>query len=174
MLAVMLAALAAPEAQAQEQKIGYVNTDQLLEKLPDYEGIREQLQLLAADWKKELASKENEIDRLRAQFQQREILFSDSVRIQRQGEIEALVQERQRYMEQHFGPDGDYFQRQQELLKPLQQRIMEAVGVVAQRQEFDFVFDRARQSSMLFGGEEWNLNEAVLRQMGISPDETSN
>lgn len=173
-LALLLAVLAAPGAQAQEQKIGYVNTDALLERMPEYEGIREQLQMLAEDWKKNLQSMQDEIDRMRTEFQQREILYSDSVRIHRQGEINALVEERQRYMEQTFGPEGDYYQKQRELLEPLQQRIMEAIRVVAQRQEFDFVFDRAQPSSMLFGSEEWNLNEAILRQMGISLEEISN
>lgn len=173
-LALLVASLAAPGALAQEQKTGYVNTDLLLEQMPEYEGIREQLQMMSEDWKKKLQSMQTEIDRMREEFQQREILYSDSVRIQRQGEITALVEERQRLMEQTFGPEGEYYSKQRELLKPLQQRIMEAIRVVAERQEFDFVFDRARQSSMLFGSEEWNLNDAVLRQMGINPGESSN
>lgn len=165
---------ASPLQAQQQQKIGYVNSDHLLSQMPDYEGIRQQLRMMGEDWKKKLEAMQEEIDRKKAEFQEREILYGESVRKQREEEINALVNRREQFMEEKFGTGGEYFQKQQELLKPLQQKIIDAVRAVADRQDFDFVFDRARQTSMLYGNSRWDLNEEVLRELGITPGDSGN
>lgn len=168
-----VAAITTP-ATAQEQKIGFVNTDFILSKIPAYQGIQQDLRNISSEWKKELDNMQREIEELKEDLEAKEILFTDEMRAQRQQEIETLVQQREQYLEQKFGSEGEYFQNQQELLEPIQRRVFQAIEAVSRRQGFDFIFDRAQNSTMLVGSEQWNLNEQVLQELDITLNETSN
>lgn len=156
------------QAHAQEQKIGYVNTDIILNEIPEYKGIQQQLRVISEQWRAELQEMQRQIDALKEEFEAKEILYTDEIRKQKQLEIEKKQQARQQYVEQKFGPEGEYFQRQQELLEPIQRNIYEAITVVAREGDYDFIFDRAKKSSLLFSQKQWNLNEDVLQQLGVS------
>ncbi len=173
-LAIYLVSAVPGAAAAQQQKIGYVNTDTLLAHMPEYEKVRQQLQVMGEDWKKKLEAMQQEIEQKREEFRKNEILYGDSVRKQMQEEINSLESSRQAFMEEKFGAEGEYFQKQEELLKPIQQKIMDAIRLVAERDNFDFVFDRAERMSVIYGGEEWNLNETVLEELGVNPGDASN
>ncbi len=161
-------------AIAQQQKMGYVNTDLIISKIPAYQGIQQKLLSLSQEWKSELNEKQAEIDRLKEDFASKEILYTEEIRKQKEQEIQQKIQLREQYMNQKFGPDGDYFKRQKELLEPIQRRVFEAIAAVAERESYDFIFDRAHNTTLLFAGAEWNLNEEVMLHMGINPDATSN
>ena len=159
---------------AQNQKIGYVNTDQILSQMSEYEGIQKKLSNLAAEWNKELEEMEQEIDRLQEDFEAKEILYTEELKKKKQQEIQNKVQERRQYLDRKFSSEGEYFQKQQELLEPIQRKVFKAINKVAADQNFDFVFDRAENSNMLFGNQRWNLNEDVLQELGITLNEPSN
>lgn len=161
-------------AAAQQQKTGYVDTDLIVSKIPEYQSIQQKLQALSREWKSELDEMQDEIDRLKEDFTSKEILYAEEIRKQREQEIQNKIRLREQYMNQKFGPDGDYFQQQKDLLEPIQRRIYEAIAVVAEREGYDFVFDRAQDVTLLFAKNEWNLNEEVMLQIGINPDGASN
>lgn len=156
-------------AQAQ-QKIGYVNTDVIMEQIPEYKGIQQQLTIISDGWRQELQTMQQQIDSLRNEFESKEILYTDELRAEKRQELQTLVQQREQFLNDKFGPEGEYYQKQQELLEPIQRRIYEAITAVAQRQGFDFIFDRARNTSLLFGQNQWNLNEEVLQELDITLD----
>jgi len=137
--------------------------------MPEYSGIEQRLNLLSEGWRDEIRELEDQIAELEEEFEAREILFTEDVRQQRLNEIETLRQQRDQMVEDRFGPDGDYFTTQEELLEPIQRQIFEAIDAVARRQNFDFVFDRSQQTRFLFVREEWNLTEDVMLEMGMDP-----
>lgn len=161
-------------AAGQDQKIGYVNTDQILSQMSEYRGIQEQLSTLSSEWNKQLDKMEQEIEQLKEDFKAKEILYTEELKKQKQQEIQNKVQQRQQYLDEKFGAEGEYYQKQKELLEPIQRKVFKAINKVANSQNFDFVFDRAQNSNMLFGEQEWNLNEEVLRELGITLNEVSN
>lgn len=172
--AVLVFGLSSGMVLAQQQKVGYVNTDEILSQMSEYEGIQKQLSTLSSEWDNRLAEMEDEIDSLKEDFEGKEILYTDELKEEKQQEIENKVSQRQQYINEKFGSEGEYFQKQKELLEPIQRKIFEAINVIAEKQDFDFIFDRAQNSSMLFGDEEWNLNEQVLQELGITLNEASN
>jgi len=176
LLSGILPALAQQRAQNQieQQKIGYVNTDLIVSQMPGYNDLEEELERISQQWRNELKKMEQEIEELKQEFSSREILFTDEIRKQREEEIEQKVQQREQYLEQKFGPEGEYFKKQQELLEPIQRKVFEAISVVAQREDFDFVFDRAQNTSLLFSKKEWNINKKVLTELGITIEDSSN
>lgn len=163
-------------AEAQEQKIGYVNTDAILQQMPEYKGVDQKLRLLSQKWKEELGQMQEEIEQLKQDFTDREILYTEEVRKQKQAEIRQQVEQRERYREEKFGAEGEYFQQQKALLEPIQRKVFKAINTVAERNGYDFVFDRAADTSMLYFRQEWNLNDEVLIELGIdtSSNQTSN
>lgn len=173
-VAFCLVAIAANAGMAQDQKIGYVNTDDILSQLSEYQGIQKQLESISTEWNAKLEEMQQEIDRLKEDFEAKEILYTDELKKQKQQEIQNKIQARQQYLDQKFGAKGEYFQKQKELLEPIQRKIFEAINAVANEQNFDFVFDRAQNSNMLYSVNEWNLNEEVLQELDITLDEASN
>jgi outer membrane protein len=159
---------------AQEQKIGYVDTDYILSQMSEYKGIQQQLSSISSEWNNKLNEMEQEINQLKEDYQSKEILYTDELKEEKKKEIQDKIDQRQQYLEQKFGEEGEYFQKQKELLKPIQRKVFEAINAVAEGQSFDFVFDRAQNSNMLYGVDEWNLNDEVLQELGITLNDASN
>lgn len=166
-----LMTLSAPEALAQDQKIGYIDSDYILNNLPEYEGVEKRLNVLAEQWQKELDEMNQEIEELRKEYEAKEILFTEDVREERKKEIQSKVKERDSFKKQKFGPEGDYFSKQKELLNPIQRKVMEAVTKVAERQGYDYVFDRSSEMKFMYTKAEWDLSDEVLIEMGIDVEE---
>ncbi|MGB0347088.1 MAG: OmpH family outer membrane protein [Balneolaceae bacterium] len=159
------------EVVAQNQKIGYFESDVILTNIPEYSGIEQRLQLLSDSWKQELTDMEAEIKALEDDYTAKEILYTEDIREEKQREIRQKKTQRDTFLNQKFGPDGEYFQSQDELLEPIMRQIFTAVSEVARKQGFDFVFDRTGDIYMVYARSEWNLNEAILIELGIDIDE---
>lgn len=175
LLAGLLSLLISVNAvKAQGQKIGYVNTDYILSRMPAYEGIQQQLRSLSSAWNDELNEMEQEIGQLKKDFEAKEILYTDEMRAEKQQEIQHKIEQRRQFLAQKFGAGGEYFQQQKKLLEPIQREVMNAINKVARQEDIDFVFDRAQNSTMLFANEDWNLTQDVLQELGISLNDFSN
>lgn len=159
-------------ADAQDQKIGFIDSDVIMQQMPEYSGIEQRLSLLSDNWQQEIDEMEEELDELEREFEAREILFTEEIRQERLNEIEQKKQNLDQYIEEKFGPQGEYYTRQKELLEPIQRLVFDALTRVATRESYDFVFDRSEDTRFLFVQEEWNLTEEVMMELGIN--ETGN
>lgn len=169
---IILFLMTAPDADGQDQKIGFINSDVIMQQMPEYAGIEQRLSLLSENWQQEIDEMEEEITELEREFEAREILFTDEIRQQRLAEIEQKKRELDQYIEDKFGPQGEYYTRQKELLEPIQRLVFDALTRVATRDAYDFVFDRAEDTRFLYVREEWNLTREVMLELGIN--ETGN
>ncbi|MCC5913074.1 MAG: OmpH family outer membrane protein [Balneolaceae bacterium] len=167
-LAISLSVLPA-SSDAQNQKIGFIDSEVIMEQMPEYSGIEQRLSLMSENWRREIAEIENEIEELERDFEAREVLFTDEVREQRINEINNKRDQLERFIEEKFGPRGEYFELQKELLEPIQRQIFDALERVAERDQFDFVFDRAQDSRFLIANSQWNLTDDVMLEMGMDP-----
>ncbi|MEX0686133.1 MAG: OmpH family outer membrane protein [Balneolales bacterium] len=156
--------------QAQNQKIGFIDSEFILSNIPEYEGIQQRLASIGQVWKEEIDEMKVEIEALQQDFEAKEILYTEDVRRQKEEEIKQKIRQREDYIDSRFGPDGEYFAQQQELLEPLQQRIFDATTTIANRDGFDFIFDRSGDYMFMFTRQSWNLSEEVLLEMGIQLD----
>ena len=152
---------------AQNQKIGFIDSETILERMPEYSGIEQRLSNLSDTWNMEIVELERELENLETEFEAREILFTDEIRAQRLEEINQKRDELDRYIEEKFGPQGEYFARQKELLEPIQRQIFDALTRVANSGQFDFVFDRSQDTRFLFVRQQWNLTEEVMLELGV-------
>jgi len=167
LLTTLLLILISASLTAQDQKIGFIDSDVILQNMPEYSGIEQQLQLLSENWRDEISELESELRELEEDFEAREILFTDEIRRERLAEIDQKSRQLENFVDEKFGPSGEYFTRQQELLEPIQRSIFNALNQVASRDGFDFVFDRADDIRFLYTREQWNLTDDVMLELGI-------
>lgn len=160
----------APGISAQ-QTIGYYESDKILSQIPEYAGIQQQLNVLSNTWKEEIEQLEEEIRLMREDFEAKRILYTDEIRNEKRQEIEQKVQQKDALLAQKFGPEGEYFTRQRELLEPIQRQVFTAVKAVAEQRNLDFVFDRSGDIYMVYAKKEWDITNDVLLELGI---ETTN
>jgi outer membrane protein len=160
-------ALSGLDLLAQSQKTGYIDSEYILSKMPDYSGIEQRLSTIVQGWNTEISEMDKKIDDLSKDLIAKEILYTEEVRKQKREEISTLQADKERFIQTKFGPEGEYYKTQETLLEPIQQKIMVAVRAVAERGNFDFVFDRSGDFLFLYTKSNWNLSDQVLAELGI-------
>lgn len=160
---------AATPARAQ-QKIGYVDTQYVLNQLPEYQTVQQKLNKLEQQWRDEIETKREEVRTLEQEFEARELLYTDEERERKRQEIEKARKEVEQLRQQYFGPEGQLYTRQQELMRPIQERVLEAAESVATTDGYDYVVEKKGDAFFLFAREEHDLSDRVLRELGINVD----
>jgi outer membrane protein len=167
---VVVGAWVAAPSRAQ-QKIGYIDSDYILQQTPEYATVQQKLDRLEQQWRQEIEKKKQRVQKLREQYQSRELLYTEAERKQKRQEIQKAQQEVERLRQQYFGPDGELYARQKELMRPIQERILAAVEEVATAEGYDYVFDKSGDFLFMFARDQYDLSDAVLRELGINVDQ---
>jgi outer membrane protein len=150
------------------QEFVYIDSEYILKNIPEYLQAKEKLDGLATKWTKEVEDRTAAIKIKKGNFDREEVLLPKEEKEKRKQEIEKLEKETIELQTQHFGVNGDYFQKRQELIKPIQDRIYTAMKKIAKRDEYSFVFDKANQSNLVYASKESDISDDVLEEMGIS------
>jgi outer membrane protein len=153
---------------ANGQKYAYIDSDYILKKMPEYQDSKEKLDKLADRWTKEIDELYATLKTKKDNFAKEEVLLPSEEKNKRSEEITKLEQDAVKVQTSHFGVSGDYFQKRQELIKPIQDKVFEAMQKVAQKKGYSFVFDKANQSNLVYAETKFDLSNDVLKEMGIS------
>jgi len=153
---------------SQAQKFAYVDSQYILSKIPDYKLAQDQLNQLSVQWQKEVESKYSEIDQLYKAYKADEVLLTEEMKQKRQAEIEQKEQEVKDLQKQRFGVNGDLFKKRQELVKPLQDKIYNAVQALAEREGLAVIFDKSSDLTMLYTNPKYDKSDEILKDMGYS------
>lgn len=153
---------------AHAQRYAYVDSQYILENVPEYTTAQEELNKLSEQWQKEIEDKYILIAKKERDFDAEMILLPEEIKKQRQKEIDDLKAGALELQKRHFGVGGDLFQKREELIKPIQDRIFEAIQQIAVERNYAFVFDKANQSNLLYADPKYDITDAVLKKMGIT------
>lgn len=151
------------------QKYAYIDSDYILENIPAYNEAKEKLDKLADRWTKEIEQRYEVLKMKKENFAREEVLLPKEEKAKRLAEIEALELEAMQMQKQRFGVSGDYFQKRQELIKPIQDEVYEAMQKVASKRNYIFVFDKANQSNLVYADSKYDISNSVLKEMGYNP-----
>lgn len=151
------------------QRFAYVDTEYILNLMPEYNGAQKQLDLLAYDWQKAIESKKAEIEKMKAAYEAEKIFLVDDIKKQRIADITKKEKELLVYQQEKFGVNGELFKKRKELIQPIQDRIFDAIQKVAKDNALDFIFDKAGGVSMLFTNQKYDRSDDVLEELGIVP-----
>jgi outer membrane protein len=158
-------------AAAAQQKIGYVDTEYVLDKMPEYATVQQKLDKLEKKWRGEIQEKRQEVQTLEQEFEARELLYTDEERTRKRQAIQAARKEVEQLRQRYFGPEGELYSRQKELMRPIQKRVLEATESVATDGGYDYVVDKKGETLFLYARDEHDLSDRVLRELGINVDE---
>jgi len=151
------------------QKIGFVDTEYILKHVPEYTSAQRQLDDLSANWQKEVDKKYDEIDKLYKAYQAEQILLSEDMRKAKEQEIVDKEKAAKDYQKQKFGFEGELFQKRKDLVKPVQDKIYNAVQKVAEEGAFGFLFDKTSDLIMIYSSSKYNKSDDVIIKMGYKP-----
>ena len=151
------------------QKYGYIDSDYILSKVPEYAEAKTKLDKLADRWTKEIEDRYDVLKKKKEAFAREEVLLPAEEKKKRSEEIEKLETESMEMQKMRFGVSGDYFQKRQELIKPIQDKVFEAMQKVASNKNFSFIFDKANQSNLVYADDKFDLSDDVLKEMGVKP-----
>lgn len=164
-LSVLWAAF--PVTADAQQKIGYIDSQYILDRLPEYQTVQQKLDQVEQQWRSEIQDARDRVEELRQEYQARELLYTDEEREQRKQEITEARREVESLRQRYFGPDGQLFSRQRELMRPIQERILAAVEEVATSEGYDYVLDQSGDVLFMFARDQYDLSDTVLRELGV-------
>jgi outer membrane protein len=153
----------------QAQKYACVNTDYILRSVPEYNQALNKINKYVSEWKSELEAKQQEVDELREQYQQEAYLLPDNLKQRRQDEIRTKETDLRRLQQQRFSAGGDLDQKRAELMKPVQDRVYNAIERVAREKNYAFVFDKACAATVLYVADKYDISNQVLEMLGVKP-----
>lgn len=149
-------------------KIGYIDMEYILEKVPDYAEAINQLEQKAQKWKQEIELKKNEITKLKENLKTERVLLTKELIEEREEEIAYLEKELLEYQEKRFGPKGDLIIQKSVLIKPIQDQIFTIVQDVAEQRKYDFIFDKSSDLTMLFAAQKYDISDYVVKKLTAS------
>jgi outer membrane protein len=160
--AVILSAFAVSMAQ----KYAFVDSDYILNNIPEYQDALDILDEFSIEWQQEIEEKFAEVDKLYKDYQAEAVLLPEDMKQQRENEIIQREKEAKDLQKKRFGREGDLFQKRQELIQPIQEKIYNAIEEIAISQNYAFVFDKAGSLSILFAKPRFDISDDVLDEVG--------
>jgi outer membrane protein len=148
-------------------KIGYVDSDAIMDKLPDAQDARQKLDVLVQEWQGELNKIESTWKSKYDDYEKRKLIMTDQSRAEIEAELVKLEKQISDYREKKFGTNGEMFQKQDELMKPVQNKVFSAIKDVAQEEDYDYVFDRSGDILLLYAKDKYDITMKVLNKLKL-------
>tara|TARA_B100001059_G_scaffold51705_1_gene45353 strand:+ start:4432 stop:5055 length:624 start_codon:yes stop_codon:yes gene_type:complete len=149
------------------QKFAYVDSEYVLSQIPKYKSAQLQLNELSAQWQLEFETKFLEIDKLRKDLQVEKVLLTRDMQISREKEITKKENEAKKFQQDKFGTEGELFQKKSELIRPIQDKVYDAINKVAKNNGLDFIFDKSGELLMLVSNSKYDRSDEVLEELGV-------
>jgi len=146
-------------------KIGYVDSDSIMDNLTDVQDARQKLDVMIRDWQSEIRGLESEYKKKKDDLDKRNLIMTDQTRTEAQKELTELENKISTFRDQKFGSNGELFQKQDELMKPVQNRVFNAIQEIAAEEDLDFVFDRSGDIMLLYAKPDYDITALVLEKL---------
>lgn len=148
------------------QKIAYIDTEYILQNIPEYGDAQEEINQMSAKWAKELKTLNDKLEQMKRDYQTESVLLSDDMKRKKEEAIAAKEQELKTLQMQYYGPEGEMFTKRAELIQPIQEKIYNAINQVAMQKNYGFVLDKAAGATILYCNEKFDISDDVLDEIG--------
>ena|SRR5947207_3094845 len=152
---------------AMAQKYVIIDTRYILDKMPDYKVAQAKLDDVQADWQKEIDSMQNQLNRMYKDYDAEQVMLSDELRKKREDQLFQKEKELRDLQRKRFGFEGDLFKKRQELIKPVQDKVYDAVQKLASTRGYDLILDKSEGITVIFADPKLDKSDDVLRQLGV-------
>ena len=144
-------------------RIGYVDTEYILQNLSEYEETKDQLEEKADEWRREIENRFEEIENKKEALNAERLLLTDELIKEKEEEIEIERNEILDYQQKRFGPRGDLIIQRKQLIQPIQDQIFIAIKEIAKSRKYDFIFDKSADIVMLYSDRKFDISDQILR-----------
>lgn len=149
------------------QRFGYIDTDFILKKMPEYGKAQEEINRLSALWEKEIQEMAKGIEAQYNTMQAEQVLLTDAMKKERLDGIKKKEADLKEYQKKVFGFEGLFFLKKQELIKPIQDKVWDAVDKIAKKNGLAIVFDKSGELVMIYTDPRYDYTDFVLDELGL-------
>ena len=161
-LACIVCSFSLSHAQA---KIGWVNSQAIMDKLPEAQDAQKQIDNIVAELQSELAKMQNDWKKKYEEYDKKKLILTDQLRVDAEKELADLDKKIADYRTKKFGQNGELFAKQSELMQPLQNKIFKVLKDIATEDNYDYVFDKSSETLLLYTNDKYDLTDKVLDRM---------
>ncbi|TAE08626.1 MAG: OmpH family outer membrane protein [Bacteroidetes bacterium] len=151
----------------QAQRYAVIDVKYILDKLPEYKEAEKKLNQASENWQKEIDNKQLELDKMYKNYDAEQYMLTEELRKKREDELFIKEKEVRDIQKRRFGYEGDLFKERQKLIKPIQDKIFNAVQKIAIARAYDFILDKSEGITVIFADPKLEKSDDVLRELGI-------
>jgi outer membrane protein len=148
-------------------KIGYVDSDTIMDNSPDMQDARQKIDALIQEWQTEIRRMENELNAKQDDYDKRKLIMTEQTSEDALAEIAKMKKDIADYRDKKFGANGELFQKQDELMKPIQNKVFNIIQEIATDEELDFVFDRSGDILFLYAKPDYDITSKVIDKLKL-------
>ncbi|HTY12306.1 MAG TPA: OmpH family outer membrane protein [Bacteroidota bacterium] len=148
-----------------QMKIGYINSEAIMQQLTEAQDAQKQLDAISTDWQAELTRMQTDLQHRFEDYDKKKLIMSDKRRAEVEKELQDLEKKMVDFRTAKFGANGELFTKQNELMKPVQDKLFKAVKDVADEGGYDYVFDKSSTTLLMYSNEKNDLTAKVLAKL---------
>jgi outer membrane protein len=162
---LVLAMLCAAGIMHGQMKIGYINTEGVMQALPEAQDAQKSLDNLVAGWESELQKMQADWKKKFDEYERKKLILTEQSRAETEKELRDLDQSIADFRNKKFGQNGELFQKQNEVMKPIQNKIFKVLEEIAKDDNYDYIFDKSGEILLLYTNEKYDLTQRVIQKM---------
>jgi outer membrane protein len=151
----------------QAQKYAIIDTKYILDKMPEYKDAQKKLDDQAAIWQKEIDEMQTGLDKMYRDFEAEQVMLSEELKKKREDQLFVKEKALRDLQRKRFGFEGDLFKKRQELVKPVQDKVYNAVQKLAALRSYDFILDKSEGITVIFADPKLDRSEDILKELGV-------
>ena len=149
------------------QRYAVVDTKYILDQMQDYKDAQKKLDQFSEQWQKDIDQKQEDLNKMYKNFEAEQVLLSDELKKKREDELFVREKELRDLQRKRFGFEGDLFKKRQELVKPIQDKVYNAIQKIAVNRQYDFILDKSEGITIIFADPKLDRSEDVLKELGV-------
>ena len=149
------------------QRYAVIDSKYILEKVPEYKAAQQKLDQFSEQWQQEIDKKSAALDKMYKDYDAEQVMLSDDLKKKREDELFNNDKELKDLQRKRFGYEGDIFKKRQELIKPIQDRVYNAVQKLAASKLYDFILDKSEGITVIFADPKLDKSDDVLKELGV-------
>jgi outer membrane protein len=154
-------------AVSNAQRYAVIDSKYILDKLPEYKEAQKTLDQFSEQWQQEIDQKQALVDKMYKDYDAEQVMLTDVLKKKREDELYNKEKELRDLQKKRFGFEGDLFKKRQELIKPIQDRVYNAVQKLAVEKQYDFILDKSEGITVIFADPKLDKSADIIRNLGV-------
>jgi outer membrane protein len=167
LLFVALLVLGTAVGASAQQRYAVIDTKYILERIPAYKEADAKLKVIGEQWQKEIDDLQAQLDKMYKNYESEQFMLTEALKKKREDELFEKEKQVRDLQKKRFGYEGDLFKERQRLIKPVQDKVYDAIQKIATSRSYDFVLDKSEGITIIFADPKLDKSDDVLKELGI-------